>query len=111
MKTFALLALLLAFAAYSSNAVAGVTKLEAAVTDTGFEPASFEVPAGTPVELTITRKSDHTCATQVVVPSKGIKKELPLDKPVTLKLGKLNKGEIKFGCQMAMMVGAVISVK
>ena len=95
----------------AASAKVEVTRIESVVTEKGFEPANFDVPVGIPVELKITRKTNDTCATQVIVPSKGIKKDLPLNKAVTIKLGKLNVGDIKFGCQMAMMVGAVISIK
>lgn len=58
-----------------------------------------------------TRKTDETCATEIQVPSKKITKKLPLNKTVTVNLGRLEKGEIRFGCGMNMMVGGIISVK
>lgn len=73
------------------------------VTEQGFEPKSIDVAPGSEVTLKVTRKTDSTCATQVQVPSKKIKVPLPLNQTVTIALGKLEKGEIRFGCGMNMM--------
>lgn len=79
-----------------------------AVTDNGFEPSSLKVKTHTPITLKITRKTDSTCATQLVIPSQKIKVDLPLNKEVVVSVGKLEKGEVKFGCAMNMMVNAVM---
>lgn len=85
--------------------------IELAVTEKGFEPKSIDVKSGTEVTLKVTRKTDATCAKQIQVPTKNLKVDLPLDKPVTLALGSLAKGDIRFGCGMDMMETGVISVK
>jgi plastocyanin domain-containing protein len=81
------------------------------VTESGFEPASLKVKSNTAVNLKITRKTDSTCARTLVIPSKNIKVELPLNKEVTVNVGTLTKGEVKFGCAMNMMVNAVLIVE
>jgi len=81
------------------------------VTEKGFQPNSIDVKPNIPVVLQITRKTDSTCATEVQIPLKKIKRDLPLNKMVTIKIGKLEKGEIKFGCGMNMMDSAMIHVK
>lgn len=78
------------------------------VTEKGFEPSQLKVKANTPVILKITRKTNDTCAREVTVPSQNVKIELPMNKEVTVKLAALQKGEIKFGCGMNMMVGGVM---
>lgn len=78
------------------------------VTDKGFEPATLKVKKDTSFILKVTRKTDSTCATDLVIPSQKIKVELPLNKEVEVKVGKLAKGEVKFGCAMDMMIGAVM---
>jgi len=85
--------------------------IELAVTENGFEPKSIDVKPGTDVTLKVTRKTDSTCANQVQVPSKKIKVDLPLNKTVSVTLGKLEKGEIRFGCGMNMMEGGRIVVR
>lgn len=97
-------ALVLGFAqsgfAVSDN---GPQQVSVAVTEKGFEPSRLQVEAGRAVQLTITRKTDATCAKSVMIPKLKLKENLPLNKPVTLKLAKLEKGEIKFTCGMGMM--------
>jgi len=55
-----------------------------AVTDKGFEPKNLRVKKGEPVTLLITRKSDATCATEIVIDEHGINTPLPLNKEVTV---------------------------
>jgi plastocyanin domain-containing protein len=78
------------------------------VTEKGFEPSSIDVKPGVPAVLKVTRKTDSTCATQIKIQSKNIKKDLPLNKPITIALGKLEKGEIRFGCGMDMITGQIL---
>ncbi|HEY8272237.1 MAG TPA: cupredoxin domain-containing protein [Pseudobdellovibrionaceae bacterium] len=85
--------------------------VELSVTEKGFEPNSIDVGPGKTVILKITRKTDSTCATEIQIPAKKIKKDLPLNKDVSIDLGKLEKGEIRFGCGMNMMEGGRIIVK
>jgi plastocyanin domain-containing protein len=81
--------------------------VELQVTENGFEPNSIDVKPGIPVVLNVTRKTDSTCAKQIKIQSKNIKKDLPLNKTVTIALGKLDKGEIRFGCGMDMVSGQI----
>ena len=82
--------------------------VELQVTENGFEPSSVDVKPGVPVVLKVTRKTDSTCATQIKIQSKNLKKDLPLNKTVTITLGKLEKGEIRFACGMDMVSGHLI---
>ncbi len=85
--------------------------IEITVTEKGYVPSSIDVGEGKDVTLMITRKSDETCARDIVIPSKNIKKPLPLNKTVTVHIGKLEKGEIRFGCGMNLMESGKIFVK
>ena len=82
--------------------------VELQVTEKGFEPNSVDVKPGVPVVLKVTRKTDSTCATQIKIHPKNITKDLPLNKPITIALGKLDKGEIRFGCGMDMITGNIV---
>jgi hypothetical protein len=42
--------------------------IELEVTRNGFQPALVRVTRGRPVELLVTRTSDDTCATEIVIP-------------------------------------------
>jgi plastocyanin domain-containing protein len=85
--------------------------VELAITEKGYEPKEINVKPGVPTILKVTRKTDSTCATQIQVPSKKIKKDLPLNQIVELNLGKLEKGEVRFGCGMDMMMSGQIFVR
>lgn len=99
-KSFALALIIMqsAMAAQTINMVA---------TENGFEPLKAKVKPNEEVILSITRKTDSTCAREISIPSKKIKKELPLNKTVTVNLGKLSKGDIKFSCGMDMYQGVI----
>jgi plastocyanin domain-containing protein len=86
-------------------------KVNLSVTDKGFEPNKIDVAPDQNVILNITRKTNETCATKIQIPSLKIKKDLPLNKMVSIDLGKLKKGEIRFGCGMNMMESGIIDVK
>lgn len=79
------------------------------VTDKGFEPSSINVSKNEDVVLNVTRLTDSTCAMQITVPSLKLTKDLPLNKEVTLKLGRVTQDKVKFGCGMGMMLGGVVT--
>lgn len=76
-------------------------------TANGFEPSQIDVSSETPVTLRVTRTSDETCGTEIVIKDKKINQKLPLNEPMTIALGKLNKGTLKFACAMNMIKGAL----
>lgn len=78
------------------------------VSEKGFEPNKVDVKPGSHVVLKITRKTDVTCATQIVIKDKKIKTELPLNKEVSVDVGVLKKGEVRFACGMDMVTGLII---
>ena len=87
---------------------AGGPRFELAVTDTGFAPATISVPAGKPVTLVVTRKTDQTCAKEIVFPEQQIRKPLPLNEAVEIALPASPKGEIEYVCGMSMLSGKVL---
>ena len=89
-------------------AKAATNEYKMLVTDNGFEPSQLKVPAKKPLVLKITRKTNSTCAREITVPSQNLKVDLPMNKEVTVKLAALEKGDIKFGCAMDMMIGGVM---
>ncbi len=99
--------LVLALAAPTVAIPAEPKKVEIAVTEKGFEPARVKVAKGEPVKLVVTRKTDATCAKQILVPDAGLKADLPLDKPVTLTFTPKRAGELKYECEMHMLTGVL----
>jgi plastocyanin domain-containing protein len=76
------------------------------VTDRGFEPADVRVAAGQPITLEFTRKTDQTCATDVVFQD-GQRHELPLNQPVRVTLPASQAGTLDYACGMNMIKGKV----
>jgi plastocyanin domain-containing protein len=81
------------------------------VTESGFEPTPVKVKAGQPLTLVVTRKTDATCATEIVVKDYGIHEKLPLGTPVTIRFTPEKTGELKYGCAMDQMVSGVLLVE
>ena len=106
MKSLILIALVV-LTAHAGGAAPKARVIELTVTEKGFEPSTVDVEPGTPVVLKVTRKTDSTCATQIKIDSKKITKDLPLNKTVSIDIGKLEKGEIRFGCGMDMITGKI----
>ncbi len=111
--TAALLAAM-AFAA-SAGSVAGPAKsapkeqiVKLTVTPEGFEPATVRVLAGRPVKLIVTRKTKKTCATDIVIHGYGIKKALPLGRPVEVVFTPKQSGAIRYACAMDMIAGRIV---
>lgn len=85
-----------------------VQNISLQVTEKGFVPNKVDVKPGSHLVLKITRKTDDTCATQIVIKDKKIKTELPLNKEVSVDVGILNKGEVRFACGMDMFTGLIV---
>lgn len=79
------------------------------VTDKGFEPSEIKVKPGSHVTLNVTRKTESTCATNIVIKEKKIKKELPMNQEVAVDVGVVKKGKITFACGMDMISGHVVA--
>jgi hypothetical protein len=77
------------------------------VDNMGFSPDFLSVQQGSDVTLVVTRKTDQTCAKEIVIPSLDIRKELPLDQPVEIVLSPDKKGNIRFACGMDMFTGVI----
>jgi plastocyanin len=78
------------------------------VNETNFDPQRLTLRAGVPARVTFTRTSDKTCATAVVFPSLNIRRELPLNEPVTIEFTPEKAGEIAFACGINMLRGTIV---
>jgi cobalt-zinc-cadmium efflux system membrane fusion protein len=84
-----------------------VQSFAVAITASGFEPASLTLRRGIPAQLTFTRQTDHTCATALAIPKYGIRRELPLNRPVTVEFVPTD-GDAVFQCGMGMLSGQLV---
>ncbi|OJH38557.1 cupredoxin domain-containing protein [Cystobacter ferrugineus] len=85
----------------------GVRTVELTVTSKGFEPANVQVKAGHPVRLVVTRKTDKTCATELILEDLGVNQPLPLDTPVTVEFTPSETGTLRYACAMDHISGIV----
>ena len=88
----------------------GVHTVELTVTSKGFEPANVKVKAGQPVRLVITRKTDKTCAKEIILDDLGINQPLPLDTPVTVEFTPSEAGTLRYACAMDH-IGGIVTVQ
>ena len=81
------------------------------VTEEGFVPADIPAEVGKPITLAVTRKTDHTCAREILIKGEPGKTDLPLDKEVEVTFTPKAAGPLKFGCGMGMMVNGTFEVR
>lgn len=80
------------------------------VGEDGFTPKRVTVRKGEEVKLVFTRKTERTCAKEVIVyvtDKDTIRRKLPLDVPVEITVTFPIAGEFGFACPMAMKSGRV----
>lgn len=81
------------------------------VTELGFEPSVVRVQAGKAVTLVVTRQTENTCATELVLPEAGVKVALPLHVPVAVTFLPAKSGTLRYGCGMQMMVSGRLLIE
>ena len=91
-------------------AKADTARVDVEVTEAGFVPARIPAKAGKPITLVVTRKTDRTCAREILFTGQEGKTELPLNKTVEVTYTPKASGEVKFGCAMGMMIAGVLAV-
>lgn len=80
------------------------------VTERGFEPATIKVRKGAPVTLVFDRKTDATCAKDIVIhvdDKQTIAKHLPLRQPVEVAVTFPRAGTLTYACSMDMIKGEI----
>lgn len=78
------------------------------VDESGFNPPTLTIARGQLATVEFTRKTDKTCAREVVFPELGITKDLPLDAPVAVALPAGEAKTYTFQCGMAMLKGSIV---
>jgi plastocyanin domain-containing protein len=92
--------------AASSPAAAGF--LEVSVTSAGFVPDKLQVKKGQKVKLLVTRKTDQTCGTEIVIPEAGVNQKLPLNQTVLVEFTPKKAGTLKYACAMGHVAGVLV---
>ena len=88
------------------NAAPGEVKIE--VTDAGFVPPVVTVPHGQPYTLAVTRRTDTTCATEIVFDATGQKYTLPMNETVKIAMPAADAETLEYACGMGMLKGQVV---
>lgn len=85
----------------------GVRVVDVAVTEDGFVPSRIKVQKDEEVRLVVTRKTDRTCAKEIVIQGFGIQRPLPLGEAVAVSFTPTKSGEIRYACGMGHVSGVV----
>lgn len=78
------------------------------VDEQGYHPGTVRVGPGEAVTLVFTRTSNRGCGGTLVVPSRNIRRELPLNRPVEVTLTIRDQESLSFTCGMGMYRGSVV---
>jgi plastocyanin domain-containing protein len=82
--------------------------IDIAVTSEGFVPSSIKVQKGQKVRLVVTRRTERTCATEIVIKDQGINQKLPLNQPVVVEFTPTRSGQVRYACAMNMIAGVIV---
>lgn len=74
----------------------------------GYSPEVIVLPKGKTTDITFIRKDPNTCLEEVVLGDFKIRKQLPLNQPVTISLTPQKTGEFGYSCGMNMFHGKII---
>lgn len=86
----------------------GVRVVEIAVTEDGFVPSKIKAQKGEKVRLDLTRKTNRTCAREIVMADHGVNRKLPLDETVSVEFTPARSGQLRFACAMNHIAGVVL---
>ncbi|HEU4724964.1 MAG TPA: cupredoxin domain-containing protein, partial [Candidatus Eisenbacteria bacterium] len=100
---------MLALALVATGCGGGVQQRVAVeVTQDGFVPSEIPAKAGQPITLVVTRKTDLTCAKQIIFADLGVEKELPMNQAVEVTVTPTKAGDLRFACSMDMVAGKLV---
>ncbi len=85
--------------------------IELSITELGYQPSIVNADPDKLVTLKVTRKTNALCAKSLVILTQKIHRKLPLNQPVLIKLGQIEPGEIKLGCNPEIKESGLIYVK
>lgn len=85
-------------------------RIDLSLTEEGWKPKEVKVKKDEDVKLVFTRKTDRTCAKEVILYTSDkdkIEKKLPLNEPVEIVTRFRKAGELGFTCHMNMVSGVI----
>lgn len=78
------------------------------IVEGGYKPSVIKLKKGVETTLVITRKDPNTCLEEIVLPDFKIKKYLPLNEKIEIKITPAKSGEFPFHCGMNMFHGKLV---
>jgi sulfite exporter TauE/SafE/plastocyanin domain-containing protein/copper chaperone CopZ len=76
----------------------------------GYSPQTLTVEKGTPVRMIVTSTDPYSCASSIVIPKFGIRKNLQAGEN-TIEFTPTETGNIPFSCSMGMYTGTIVVVE
>jgi len=92
----------------SAVAATAPRTVEMTIADTGVSPTEVKAVKGENLRLAITRKTNSTCITALVVQEYGINQPLPLNKTVFVDITPKASGKVRFLCGMGMNFATMV---
>lgn len=86
------------------------TVVQLSISDDGVSPMAIPAKQGEPLRIAITRTTDSTCITHVVVKDYGIDQPIPLNETVNVDITPKATGKVRVACGMGMNF-AVLNVQ
>jgi len=74
----------------------------------GYRPSSVVLRRAAPAQLTFIRNVEESCGREIVIPTYGINRPLPLNTPVVIRFTPTKSGRFKFTCGMDMFRGSIV---
>lgn len=74
----------------------------------GYQPAVISVPVGKTTRISFLRTDPTDCLSELILPDFRIKKELPLNRKVSVEITPKERGEFGYTCGMNMYRGKII---
>jgi Cupredoxin-like domain len=92
----------------ASKGPAAGMKVAVEVKATGYTPKMVMAKAGEPLTLVFTRVTGEGCVEKLLIPSEGVKLDLPLNKPIEVTFTPKKSGNLEFSCGMKMIKGTIM---
>lgn len=85
-----------------------VRRVEIRVDERGYHPGTVRVQPGETITLVFTRTTSAGCGGTVVIPSRNIRRQLPVNEPVEITVTVRERESLSFTCGMGMYRGSVV---
>jgi hypothetical protein len=92
----------------AARSAGGIQSVEVALASDGYLPATVQLKAGIPARLTVIRRAEASCGTEIVIPDFNIRQTLPFSEPVVIEFTPRSPGEFGFACGMGMLRGKIV---